>query len=52
MYNLKDKIVVVTGGSKGIGANFVKEVLEEGVQVISIFLFRLFCTDLNPNFHN
>ncbi|KAJ8722882.1 hypothetical protein PYW07_004062 [Mythimna separata] len=36
MYDLTDKIVVVTGASHGIGANFVRQVLEEGVQHVRI----------------
>ena len=34
MYDLKDKVVLVTGASKGIGAQFVREILEEGVEVM------------------
>lgn len=33
MYDLKDKVAVVTGASNGIGASFVREILEEGVKV-------------------
>lgn len=34
MYDLTDKVVLVTGASKGIGANFVRQILDEGVQVL------------------
>lgn len=47
MYDLKDKIVVVTGASKGIGAQFVREILEEGVEVNnteSYFLINMLIT--------
>ncbi|KAJ8722881.1 hypothetical protein PYW07_004061 [Mythimna separata] len=36
MYDLTDKVVLVTGASQGIGANFVRQVLEEGVQHVRI----------------
>ncbi|CAH1646230.1 unnamed protein product [Spodoptera littoralis] len=36
MYDLKDKVVVVTGASNGIGANFVREILEEGVKHVRL----------------
>ncbi|XP_045485027.1 15-hydroxyprostaglandin dehydrogenase [NAD(+)] isoform X5 [Pieris rapae] len=42
MYNLKDKIVFITGGATGIGAIAVKLFLEEGAKHVTI-------TDVNLN---
>uniref|UniRef100_A0A2H1WQ20 15-hydroxyprostaglandin dehydrogenase [NAD(+)] n=1 Tax=Spodoptera frugiperda TaxID=7108 RepID=A0A2H1WQ20_SPOFR len=36
MYDLKDKVAVVTGASNGIGASFVREILEEGIKHVRL----------------
>lgn len=36
LYDLKGKIALVTGGANGIGLNYVKELLRQGVQAVTI----------------
>ncbi|CAG9585707.1 unnamed protein product [Danaus chrysippus] len=36
MFNLSDKVAIVTGGANGIGAEIVKEFLNEGVKYVAI----------------
>ncbi|XP_028030418.1 15-hydroxyprostaglandin dehydrogenase [NAD(+)]-like [Bombyx mandarina] len=36
MYDLKDKVVIITGGANGIGESFVQNLLEEDIKFIAI----------------
>lgn len=38
MYDIKDKVVLVTGGAAGIGAGVVRAFLEDGAKVSFILL--------------
>ena len=35
-YNIKDKIVVVTGASRGIGEEICKNLAKEGTKIIAV----------------
>lgn len=48
MFNLKDKVAIVTGGAEGLGFAFVKELLNNGVRVRSSFIsLNKFCDQIN-----
>lgn len=47
MYDIKDKVVLVTGGAAGIGAGIVKAFLEGGAKVLIrkyLYIFYSTCT--------